>query len=113
MKYHIIADSATVKGFSIFGVSGTVVELPHETSLDVSNNASDSVSELSHEASLDVCVPTLVLQAQAQEAFENALFIENLGVLILSAPVAELIRPQVDAHIKTGHFPQILVLWIG
>ena len=108
MKYHIIADSATVKGFSIFGVSGTVVELPCETSLDVSNNASDSVSELSHGASLDVCVPTLV--AQAQKAFENALFIENLGVLILSAPVAELIRPQVDAHIKTGHFPQILVL---
>ena len=111
MRYHIIADSATVKGFSIFGVSGTVVELPHETSLDVSNNASDSVSELTHEASLDVCVPTIVLQAQ--KAFENALFIENLGVLILSAPVADLIRPQVEAYIKTGHFPQILVLWIG
>ena len=82
MRYHIIADSATVKGFSIFGVSGTVLELP--------------------------CGPAIA--DQAQEAFENALFIENLGVLILSAPVADLIRPQVESHIKTGHFPQILEL---
>lgn len=82
MKYHIIADSATVNGFSTFGVSGTVVKLP--------------------------CGPAIA--DQLQEVFEKALAIENLGVLILSTPLADLIRPQVEAHIKTGCFPQIIVL---
>ena len=101
MKYHIIADSATVKGFSIFGVSGTVVELSHGSFSDVGRKLSCGVS-------LDACAPTFI--AQAQEAFEKVLEMENLGVLILSAPVAELLRPQVDAHLGTGAFPQILVL---
>ena len=53
-------------------------------------------------SSVEVALP------EAQEAFEKALALENLGALIISAPVANSIRPLIDAHKQTGKFPQIL-----
>ena len=82
MKYYVIADSSTVSGLSQFGVEGTAVELPLF--------GDDS--------------------ALVKEAFNKALSIENLGALILSAPVAELLSSEVSAHQASGTFPQILVL---
>lgn len=82
MKYYVIADSITVSGLSQFGVEGTAVELP----LSVDDSA------------------------LVKEAFKKALSIENLGALILSAPVAELLSSEVSAHQASGAFPQILVL---
>ena len=87
MKYFVIADENIVNGFSLFGVEGRAVEvaLPEAQSLAQPQ-----------------------ARTKAQEAFEKALALENLGALIISTSVANSIRPLIDAHKQTGKFPQIL-----
>ncbi len=93
MKYYVIADEITVKGFSAFGIEGTVV--------------SPSLKQVEEPSQVQFQDQ---MQLLAQAAFEKALELENLGALILSAPIAELLRPLLEAHIASGNFPQILVL---
>lgn len=76
MKYCVIADEATVKGFSLFKVEGVAVK--------------DAI--------------------EAQQAFEKAVQDKSLGAIILSVQVADSLRPLVDAHKKSGNFPQIIGL---
>ena len=46
--------------------------------------------------------------AQAQEAFSGALDQSDIGIVIVTERVADLIRPQVDRFIFTRSFPLIV-----
>jgi V/A-type H+-transporting ATPase subunit F len=46
--------------------------------------------------------------AQAQEAFSAALEQSEIGIVIITERVADLIRPQVDRFIFTRNFPLIV-----
>jgi len=45
---------------------------------------------------------------QAQEAFTTALEQSDIGIIIITERVADLIRPQVDRFIFTRNFPLIV-----
>jgi V/A-type H+-transporting ATPase subunit F len=45
---------------------------------------------------------------QAQEAFSAALEQSDIGIIIITERVADLIRPQVDRFIFTRNFPLIV-----
>ncbi len=47
-------------------------------------------------------------QAQAQESFSAALEQSEIGIIIITERVADLIRPQVDRFIFTRNFPLIV-----
>jgi V/A-type H+-transporting ATPase subunit F len=47
-------------------------------------------------------------QTQAQEAFSAALEQSDIGIVIITERVADLIRPQVDRFIFTRNFPLIV-----
>ncbi len=85
MKYFVIADENTVRGFSLLGVDGAIVSV-------------DCSSEQAR------------LQAKplACDAFENALAYKNLGAIIISAPVASLIEVLIAKHNQSGKFPQVM-----
>ena len=46
--------------------------------------------------------------AQAQEAFSSAMEQSDIGIIIITERVADLIRPQVDRFIFTRNFPLIV-----
>lgn len=46
--------------------------------------------------------------AQAREAFSQALEQSDIGIIIITERVADLIRPQVDQFIFTRNFPLIV-----
>jgi len=46
--------------------------------------------------------------AQAQEAFSTAMEQSDIGIIIITERVADLIRPQVDRFIFTRNFPLIV-----
>lgn len=46
--------------------------------------------------------------AQAQEAFSTAMENSDIGIIIITERVADLIRPQVDRFIFTRSFPLIV-----
>ena len=46
--------------------------------------------------------------AQAQEAFSTVLEQSDIGIIIITERVADLIRPQVDQFIFTRSFPLIV-----
>ena len=46
--------------------------------------------------------------AQAQEAFSTAMEQSDIGIIIVTERVADLIRPQVDRFIFTRNFPLIV-----
>jgi V/A-type H+-transporting ATPase subunit F len=45
---------------------------------------------------------------QAQEAFSTALEQSDIGIIIITERIADLIRPQVDRFIFTRNFPLIV-----
>jgi V/A-type H+-transporting ATPase subunit F len=47
-------------------------------------------------------------QAQAREAFTTAMEQTDVGIIIITERVADLIRPQVDQFIFTKNFPLIV-----
>ena len=47
-------------------------------------------------------------QAQAQDAFTAAMEQKDVGILIITERVADLIRPQVDQFIFSKNFPLIV-----
>jgi V/A-type H+-transporting ATPase subunit F len=47
-------------------------------------------------------------QAQAREAFATAMEQTDVGIIIITERVADLIRPQVDQFIFTRNFPLIV-----
>jgi len=47
-------------------------------------------------------------QAQAQESFSAVLEQSEIGIIIITERVADLIRPQVDRFIFTRNFPLIV-----
>jgi V/A-type H+-transporting ATPase subunit F len=47
-------------------------------------------------------------QAQAQESFSTVLEQSDIGIIIITERVADLIRPQVDRFIFTRNFPLIV-----
>jgi V/A-type H+-transporting ATPase subunit F len=47
-------------------------------------------------------------QKQAEEAFEEALKESEVGIVIITERIAELIRPQVDRYIFAEKFPLIV-----
>jgi len=46
--------------------------------------------------------------AQAQEAFSEAMEQSDIGIIIITERVADLIRPKVDQFIFTRNFPLIV-----
>ena len=46
--------------------------------------------------------------AQAREAFSAAMEQSDIGIIIITERIADLIRPQVDQFIFTRNFPLIL-----
>ena len=51
---------------------------------------------------------TAVNQNQAEEAFSEALKEQDVGIVVITERVAELIRPQVDRYIFAEKFPLIV-----
>ncbi len=96
MKYHVIADENTVKGFSLFGTEGTVISEKFSAQAQTEAKAE---AELQTEAAF-----------QAEVAFSKVLEDKKVGAVIISKAVANLIQPQIDAHIKSGKFPQVMIL---
>ncbi len=96
MKYHVIADENTVKGFSLFGTEGTVISEKFSAQAQTEAKAE---AELQTEAAF-----------QAEAAFSKVLEDKKVGAVIISKAVANLIQPQIDAHIKSGKFPQVMIL---
>jgi V/A-type H+-transporting ATPase subunit F len=47
-------------------------------------------------------------QAQAREAFSTALEQTDIGIIIITERIADLIRPQVDRFVFTRNFPLIV-----
>ncbi len=90
MKYRVIADEKSVRGFSLLGIEGTVVACG-ET---VGSQAGSQACELA--------------VAQARAAFESAVSDPSLGALIISDRVAALIEPMIAEHKLSGRFPEII-----
>lgn len=93
MKYRVIADEYTVNGFSMLGVEGTAVDCSAMLRSKGENAQADAQTQA---------------QAQAREAFECAISDSTLGALIISAPVAAMIQPEIIKHKQSGKFPQII-----
>ncbi len=102
MKYHVIADENTVKGFSLFGTEGTVISEKFSAQAQTEAKAE---AELQAEAAFQAEVAF-----QAEAAFSKVLEDKKVGAVIISKAVANLIQPQIDAHIKSGKFPQVMIL---
>lgn len=96
MKYHVIADENTVKGFSLFGTEGTVIS---------EKFSAQAQTEAKAEAELQAEVAF-----QAEAAFSKVLEDKKVGAVIISKAVANLIQPQIADHIKSGKFPQVMIL---
>ena len=47
-------------------------------------------------------------EEETHDAFEQALHTEELGVLLITEPVAQMIRPKIDAWIIGGRQPLIM-----
>lgn len=93
MKYRVIADEKTVRGFSLLSIEGTVV-------------ACELVgSQASTQAGSQACELAV---AQAWTAFESAVSDPSLGALIISDRVAALIEPMIAEHKLSGRFPEII-----
>ena len=78
MKYHVIADEVTVKGFSLLGVESTVFFSSQEA------------------------------QKQASMALFNALCDKKMGAVIITSSVADMVRPLIEKHRQGGNFPEII-----
>ena len=74
MKYFIIGDEDSVRGFGMVGVKGKLV-----------SNAQE-----------------------AEEAFQSVLQDREVGIVVITERIAELIRPQVDRYMFTEVFPLIV-----
>lgn len=94
MKYRVIADEKSVRGFSLLGIEGTVVACGEMLG-----------SQAGSQASSQACEQAV---AQARSAFESAVSDPSLGALIISDRVAALIEPMIAEHKLSGRFPEII-----
>jgi vacuolar-type H+-ATPase subunit F/Vma7 len=78
MKYHVIADEDTVKGFSLLGVEGTVI------------------------------FSTQTAKQQTGFALFNAFCDKKLGAVIITRSIANTVRPIIEKHRQSGNFPEII-----
>lgn len=90
MKYRVIADEKSVRGFSLLGIEGTVVACGELAGSQACSQAGE------------------LAVAQAQAAFESAVSDPSLGALIISDRVAALIEPMIAEHKLSGRFPEII-----
>lgn len=98
MKYRVIADEKSVRGFSLLGIEGTVVACGEMLGSQAGSQASSQACEQAGEQAL----------AQARSAFESAVSDPSLGALIISDRVAALIEPMIAEHKLSGRFPEII-----